>query len=227
MPGLCAPIVSIHYREGEWGLAYLHVGMGLFIVPKILSTYVIFHSEFPKLLPYYSRRVVPLFHEILLTVSQRSRNIHICPISSLHTLQNSFLLDTDKLSPGWGYSLTQCTGDTHFRLNVSWPQTWRFPDGGGRLCWVFHFWDKNKDEFEHRRTDNKLSVDSMVDLVAEWVDTGHSETESESTELLVLPIYITTWLTLWSSTDFQNYSLADSVNFRLFLKLFFFPVATA
>ena len=38
------------------------------IVPKIL---LIFYSEFPKLLLYYSLRVDPLFHEILLTVSQK------------------------------------------------------------------------------------------------------------------------------------------------------------
>ena len=43
----------------------------------------------------------------------------------------------------------------------------------------------------------------MVDPVAEWVDMGHSETESESTELT---IYI---------------SMADSVKFRWSLELFF------
>jgi len=31
--------------------------------------YLIFHSEFPKLLLYYSLRVDPLFHKILLAVS--------------------------------------------------------------------------------------------------------------------------------------------------------------
>ena len=50
---------------------------------------------------------------------------------------------------------------------------------------------------------SKLSVDLMVDPVAEWVDMGHSETESESTELT---IYI---------------SMADSVKFRWSLELFF------
>ena len=50
---------------------------------------------------------------------------------------------------------------------------------------------------------SKLLVDSMVDPVAEWVDTGHSETESESTELT---IYIST---------------ADSVKFRWSPELFF------
>jgi len=43
------------------------VGLGL-LFPKY---YLIFHSEFPKLLLYYSLRVDPLFHEILLTVSQK------------------------------------------------------------------------------------------------------------------------------------------------------------
>ena len=43
------------------------------IVPKIL---LIFYSEFPKLLLYYSLRVDPLFHEILLTVSQNDQNKH-------------------------------------------------------------------------------------------------------------------------------------------------------
>ena len=46
----------------------------------------------------------------------------------------------------------------------------------------------------------------MVDPVAEWVDTRHSETESESTELT---IYI---------------CMADSVKFRWPLELFLFPV---
>jgi len=50
---------------------------------------------------------------------------------------------------------------------------------------------------------SKVSVDSVVDPVAEWVDTGHSETESESTELT---IYI---------------SMADSVKFRWSPELFF------
>jgi len=55
---------------------------------------------------------------------------------------------------------------------------------------------------------SKLSVDSMVDPwpVAEWVDTGgHSETESESTELTIYDII----------------SMADSVKFRWSLELFF------
>jgi len=43
------------------------LGLGL-LFPKY---YLIFHSEFPKLLPYYSLRVDPLFHNILLTVSQK------------------------------------------------------------------------------------------------------------------------------------------------------------
>jgi len=43
------------------------VGLGL-LFPKY---YLILHSEFPKLLLYYSLRVDPLFHEILLTVSQK------------------------------------------------------------------------------------------------------------------------------------------------------------
>ena len=47
---------------------------------------------------------------------------------------------------------------------------------------------------------SKLSVDSMVDPVAEWVDMGHSETESTE-----LTIYI---------------SMADSVKFRWSLELF-------
>jgi len=50
---------------------------------------------------------------------------------------------------------------------------------------------------------SKLSVDLMVNPVAEWVDTGHSETESEST---ALTIYI---------------SMADSVKFRWSLELVF------
>ena len=54
---------------------------------------------------------------------------------------------------------------------------------------------------------SKLSVDLMVDPVAEWVDTGHSETETES-ESTELTIYI---------------SMADSVNFCLFPELFLFP----
>ena len=55
--------------------------------------------------------------------------------------------------------------------------------------------------------DLKLSVDP----VAEWVDTGHSETESKLTKLT---IYI----------SMADYSLADSVNFCFFLELFLFPV---
>ena len=43
------------------------LGLGL-LFPKY---YLIFHSEFLKLLPYYSLRVHPLFHKILLTVSQK------------------------------------------------------------------------------------------------------------------------------------------------------------
>ena len=43
------------------------VGLGL-LFPKY---YLIFHSEFPKLLLYYSLRVDPLFHKILLKVSQK------------------------------------------------------------------------------------------------------------------------------------------------------------
>ena len=38
------------------------------IVPKILPNILL---KFPKLLLYYSLRVDPLFHEIILTVSQK------------------------------------------------------------------------------------------------------------------------------------------------------------
>jgi len=106
--------------------------------------YLIFYSEFPKLLLYYSLRVDPLFHEILLTVSQKWAK----QTRQIYTLHKPYKSIKD--------------------LNLS-----------------------------------KLSVDSMVDPVAEWVDTGHSETESESTELT---IYI---------------SMADSVKFQWSLELFF------
>jgi len=45
----------------------LLVGLGL-LFPKYC---LLFYSEFPKLLLYYSLIVGPLFHEILLTVSQK------------------------------------------------------------------------------------------------------------------------------------------------------------
>ena len=57
----------------------------------------------------------------------------------------------------------------------------------------------------------------MVDPVAEWVYTGHSETESESTELTI-------YISMADSVKLQNYCLADSVNFCLFPELFLFPV---
>ena len=57
----------------------------------------------------------------------------------------------------------------------------------------------------------------MVDPAAEWVDTGHSETESESTKLTI-------YISMADSVKLQNYSLADSVNFCLFPELFLFPV---
>ena len=56
----------------------------------------------------------------------------------------------------------------------------------------------------------------MVDPVAEWVDTWHSDTESESTELTIYIEHDSK-----SSVDPQNYSLAD---FCLFPELFLFSV---
>ena len=115
------------------------LGLGL-LFPKY---YLIF---FPKLLLYYSLRVDPLFHEILLTVSQK------------------------------------------------WPKQTRQK----YTCYTNPTQKSIKDLIL-----SKLLVDSMVDQVAEWVDTGHSETESVSTKLT---IYI---------------SMADSVKFRWSLELFF------
>ena len=109
------------------------------IVPKY---YLLFYSEFPKLLLYYSLRVDSLFHEILLTVSQK------------------------------------------------WPKQTRQK----YACYT--------NPTQKSIKDLKL-VDSMVDPVAEWVHKGHSEAESESTELT---IYI---------------SMADSVKFRWSPELFF------
>ena len=123
-------------RHGLW--VEQPLGLGL-LFPKY---YLIFSSEFPKLLLYYSLRVDPLFHEILLTVSQNDKHKHARNIM-LHKSNTKSIKD----------------------LNLS-----------------------------------KLSVDSMVDPVA---DMGHSETESESTELA---IYI---------------SMADSVRFCWSLELFF------
>ena len=101
---------------------YSELGLGL-LFPKY---YLIFHSEFPKLLLYYSLRVDPLFHEFLSTVSQKwPKQTH--------------------------QTYTCYTNPTKISIK-----------------------DFNL---------SKLSVDSVVDPVAEWVDTGHSETESESTEL--------------------------------------------
>jgi len=56
------------YSDSRRGSHFYH-GLGLSLLfPKY---YLIFHSEFPKLLLYYSLRVDPLFHKILLTVSQK------------------------------------------------------------------------------------------------------------------------------------------------------------
>ena len=122
--------------------AACRLGLGL-LFPKY---YLIFHSEFPKLLLYYSLRVDPLFHIILLTVSQKWPK-------QMHQKYTCYPNPTQK-------SIKD--------LNLS-----------------------------------KLLVDLVVNPVAEWVDTGHSETESESTELT---IYIST---------------ADSVKFRWSPELFF------
>ena len=60
----------------------------------------------------------------------------------------------------------------------------------------------------HKRLKFKLAVGRSSSRVSRH---GHSETESELTKLT---IYI----------SMANYSLADSVNFCLFLELFLFPV---
>jgi len=121
------------------------LGLGL-LFPKY---YLIFHSEFPKLLLYYSLRVDPLFHKILLTVSQKWPK-QTCQKYTLHK----------------SYTII------------------------------------------HKRLKLKLTVGRSSSRVSRH---GHSETESELTQLT---IYIST----------ADYSLADSVNFCLFLESFLFPV---
>ena len=55
------------FQQDSQASASRTLGLGL-LFPKY---YLIFYSKFPKLLLYYSLKVDPLFHEILLTVSQK------------------------------------------------------------------------------------------------------------------------------------------------------------
>ena len=121
-------ILQVKSTTSNWLPGAHRIGLGL-LFPKY---YLIFHSEFPKLLPYYSLRVDPLFHKILLAVSQKRTCI------------------------SWT-----------FAGNKKHEHIWK-PQVEPSFCYV-------------------------VGLVAEWVDAGHSETEWESAELLVLAIYISTW----------------------------------
>ena len=130
---------------GTWS-----IGLGL-LFPKY---YLIFYSEFPKLLLNYSLRVDPLFHEILLTVSQKRQKQTRQKYTCYTNPTQKFIKDL-----------------------------------------------------------SKLSVDSMVDPVAEWVDMGHSETESESTELT---IYI-------SMTDSVKFCWSQELFFGWLCKLLFIP----
>ena len=79
----------------------LHMCDDIALGPSLLfpKYYLIFYSECPELLPYYSLRVDQLFLKILSLIKPKNDEIqqskHFSPISSLHTLQKSVLLDTD------------------------------------------------------------------------------------------------------------------------------------
>ena len=62
--------------------------------------YLIFHSEYPKLLLYYSLRVDPLFHKILLTMSQNDQNKYARNIRYTNPTQKSIKDLNFKLTVG-------------------------------------------------------------------------------------------------------------------------------
>ena len=66
MPNTVKRVSGVITADTPTAVSTHTLGLSL-LFPKY---YLIFHSEFPKLLLYYSLRVDPLFHKILLTVSQ-------------------------------------------------------------------------------------------------------------------------------------------------------------